>query len=1019
MTTRGTEMLDAIHMFVILIVFGAVMLFFINSQNNFIGMAVPPGVFGVAVDATNGPVGSLIPATISIGDAGNVAGIQMTIIYNSSLLRYDHTAEGSFFSQGGAETHFLDTINSTTPGLVQNIIIVRIGGGASGNGNIATAYFNATGAGTSSLRITSLLLSDENGTSLSAGAYNTTVQITAVTMNGVCGASNGAITCSAPTTGLCSIGTSTSVASNATTHTWRCLGISGGLNASCSASRGTANGACGSSSGASFYTKPTANLCSVGTNSSLSGSGPWSWSCIGSCVGSNSSCSAALRTDGVCGTSNGVIFCTSPSVNLCGGGTNTSIITNSTTFAWRCIGINGGLNVSCGAGIGIVNGACGVSNGNSYYTKPIVNLCSSGINSSVAGSGPWTWSCGGNCSGTNSSCSASLRSDGKCGPAARSYSQNESAFSGVLCNSSSGSLPASPTFPASNSSSSWGCLGANGGINESCTASKGCAANFTNSCGSCGIINCSGSCVSTAVCSIGAKQCSGAVAQICNSTCGWEDAEDCSLKASIDSDGSIDAYTISGTVINFTECTAGACTNTSYTDSCSGTVLTEFGANGPLVSSQAYDCKNYPNATCNGTRLVSTSWVCLGNPGYCSHDIAADSLAGTDLDNDGVDNQCGDNICDSAQGVWDSTRTGTESACSDSLDNDCDNLTDCSDPECTPTSACTGGTSGGSGSSGGGSHGGGNSGGALCVESWNCSAWDSCSPKGFSYRTCTDKNKCSTVRNKPEESSACVYHPNCIDGLMNGNEEGIDCGGICTNKCSGVIEAMQTIIMEASPIESEILTDYKFRLTVSNIGVKELSNLKVQLDKWISDSKTIDYLAPGERRELVFDLYLPSTESEILTAKIFADDVQIAGQNFPVNLNIPDYSMSIHRENGKVYAVTVVDNRNLAERKVNVDYDVSKRGETYLIETDKEFNVPENQVFTHIEALMSSPGELPAGTYMTEAVFRTNGKVVGETHTSANFEGRSIFNAGWYFYGLMMLIVIYSLWIYYKAYKER
>jgi hypothetical protein len=54
------------------------------------------------------------------------------------------------------------------------------------------------------------------------------------------------------------------------------------------------NGTCGSSNGQSFSSAPSTNLCATGTASSVSGAGPWSWSCIGSNGGSTASCSASV-----------------------------------------------------------------------------------------------------------------------------------------------------------------------------------------------------------------------------------------------------------------------------------------------------------------------------------------------------------------------------------------------------------------------------------------------------------------------------------------------------------------------------------------------------------------------------------------------------------------------------------------------------------------------------------------------------------------------------------------------------
>lgn len=144
-----------------------------------------------------------------------------------------------------------------------------------------------------------------------------------------------------------------------------------------------------------------------------------------------------------------------------------------------------------------------------------------------------------------------------------------------------------------------------------------------------------------------------------------------------------------------------------------------------------------------------------------------------------------------------------------------------------------------------GSGGGGGGGGALaCKEKWFCNVWSVCqnledsfnqksildgsyllfrmnclserlSQKdcGYQIRECSDLNYCNTTYNKPEESVYCHYllspncydgvkncHnndcevlvdcggpcnpcPSCSDGIKNQDEDGIDCGTPCPNKC--------------------------------------------------------------------------------------------------------------------------------------------------------------------------------------------------------------------------------------------
>jgi Putative Ig domain len=59
------------------------------------------------------------------------------------------------------------------------------------------------------------------------------------------------------------------------------------------------NGACGSSNGIAVSSAPTTGLCSIGTASSVGGTGPWTWSCAGSDGGSTAQCSAPLHTGSI------------------------------------------------------------------------------------------------------------------------------------------------------------------------------------------------------------------------------------------------------------------------------------------------------------------------------------------------------------------------------------------------------------------------------------------------------------------------------------------------------------------------------------------------------------------------------------------------------------------------------------------------------------------------------------------------------------------------------------------------
>src|SRR4029453_6318074 len=90
---------------------------------------------------------------------------------------------------------------------------------------------------------------------------------------------------------------------------------------------------------------------------------------------------------------------------------------STTSYTLACTGAGGtssvaSVTVGVGAGPAPINGACGSANGTTVSSAPSANLCSTGTASTVAGSGPWTWSCGGSNGGASLSCSASASGTG-------------------------------------------------------------------------------------------------------------------------------------------------------------------------------------------------------------------------------------------------------------------------------------------------------------------------------------------------------------------------------------------------------------------------------------------------------------------------------------------------------------------------------------------------------------------------------------------------------------------------------
>ena len=110
-------------------------------------------------------------------------------------------------------------------------------------------------------------------------------------INGVCGPLHGTSLSIVQRTNkeFCSSGHPGEIAPSGS---WTCYGENGGVNVNCSIQDNMINGSCGSANGSRFLNKPISNLCEIGMASTVSGSGPWTWTCSGHNGGTVASCSA-------------------------------------------------------------------------------------------------------------------------------------------------------------------------------------------------------------------------------------------------------------------------------------------------------------------------------------------------------------------------------------------------------------------------------------------------------------------------------------------------------------------------------------------------------------------------------------------------------------------------------------------------------------------------------------------------------------------------------------------------------
>jgi uncharacterized repeat protein (TIGR02543 family) len=191
------------------------------------------------------------------------------------------------------------------------------------------------------------------------------------------------------------------------------------------------NGICGSSAGQAHGIAPTTNLCSSGTATAITGTGPWGWTCTGTNSGTTATCSSDIQNYTV-------TFSAALGGNLTGGA-NQSVNTGAATTAVTATPITGYHFVNWSGTGGFVttttnpltvsnvtaaqtitanftpdpiNGVCGTSKDGTFQTIPVSGFCTTGTATAVTGTGPWSWSCSGSNGGTPATCSANIDATG-------------------------------------------------------------------------------------------------------------------------------------------------------------------------------------------------------------------------------------------------------------------------------------------------------------------------------------------------------------------------------------------------------------------------------------------------------------------------------------------------------------------------------------------------------------------------------------------------------------------------------
>lgn len=209
---------------------------------------------------------------------------------------------------------------------------------------------------------------------------------------GACGTATSTPSLTKPTSSLCSGGQSSDPTAVGDSWNWTCTGGDNSI-ADCSAK---IPGACGDAVNHGYIQAPTSDLCSDGTSSTPAVIGAqWQWNCTRASNGAASDCRADVVA---CGTVHQSYQFSQPTIGLCSNGTAANQQHNTTNpndpqWTWDCMDYLS-QSVNCYAHEKVA-GSCGDATKSDYVNPPAVDLCLAGIPTTVNNDSNdhWKWSC--------------------------------------------------------------------------------------------------------------------------------------------------------------------------------------------------------------------------------------------------------------------------------------------------------------------------------------------------------------------------------------------------------------------------------------------------------------------------------------------------------------------------------------------------------------------------------------------------------------------------------------------------
>ncbi len=133
------------------------------------------------------------------------------------------------------------------------------------------------------------------------------------------------------------------------------------------------------------------------------------------------------------------------------------------------------------------------------------------------------------------------------------------------------------------------------------------------------------------------------------------------------------------------------------------------------------------------------------------------------------------------------------------------------------------------------------------------------------------------------DCNACAVEPTCTDGIQNGDEEGVDCGGSCPNPCdtSGVVEVTENITTNTT-WTSDNIYELQGRITVTDGATLTIeAGTIIKAFAGTGANASVLIVARGGTIEAV------GTAAEPIIFTSIADNIEI-GQTAGTNLNEND-----------------------------------------------------------------------------------------------------------------------------------